>query len=308
MSPKKGLAFALLAVLLWSAAGFLCVRGLDAQRGLSSLEGTLVRIVVNLAFVLFVQLVIRGERRLPWGTGGADLWAWGCLGALTIVTYFASIQALGPGEATLLQGVQGLVVAALAPLLLGQRSGWMSWAAIGGGLFGLRLTLSQSVGSGRVWEGRALALASGIFAGMAYLLLSAVRGKHRPDTISFYWCLVSLVLTVAIAVLWHAPLAVNGPALPWLAGAGLAGSLAQWFTTLAYESAPAAAVASTAYLIPLLSLAWEATAGERRLDGQMLAGASLVLISGMGLPYIQACRGVLTKTAPSLSTGEGIKG
>jgi drug/metabolite transporter (DMT)-like permease len=308
MNPKKGIAFALLAVLLWSAAGFLCTHGLAAQRGLSSLEGTFVRIVVNLVFVLFVQFVLRGERRLPWGSGGLDLWAWGCLGALTIVTYFASIQALGPGEATLLQGVQGLVVAALAPFLLGQRSGWMSWAAIGGGLFGLRLSLAPSAGNGSAWEGRALALASGVFAGLAYLLLSAVRGKHRPDTISFYWCLVSLLLTLGIALLWRAPLTFAGPALPWLLSAGLAGSLAQWFTTLAYQTAPAAPVASTAYLIPLLSLAWESMEGARHLHGQMLIGAGLVLISGLGLPYLQARRGGLTTTPPFLSTGGEVQG
>lgn len=299
MSPKRGLLFALLAVLLWSAAGFLCLHGLDAQRGISSLAGTLARIVVNLAFVLFVQFVIRGERRLPWGTGGLDLWIWGLLGALTIVTYFASIQALGPGEATLLQGVQGLVVAALAPFLLGQRTGWLSWAAIGGGLLGLRLSLSRAMEPGIAWQGRALALASGVFAGIAYLLLSAVRGRHRPDTISFYWCLMSLALTGALAWFLHTPLALDGPALPWLLGAGLAGSFAQWFTTLAYETAPAALVASTSYLIPLFSLAWEVAAQGRQLNGQIWIGAALILLSGMGLPFLQSSRSRSEENSPA---------
>jgi len=290
LNPKRGLGLALAAAVLWSSAGFLCLHGLELESGLSSLAGTLIRVAVNLAFVLFVQFVIRGERRLPWGTGGADLWIWGLLGALTIVTYFASIQALGPGEATLLQGVQGLVVAGLAPLFLGQRSGWMSWTAIGGGILGLRLSLFQDLSAVDQWEGRILALLSGLFAGLAYLLLSSIRGRHKPGTISFYWCIVSLVLAGGLAFLADNSFSIQGPALPWLLGAGLAGSLAQWLTTLAYEEAPAALVASTSYLIPVFSLGWEALARGRHLEGQAWVGAALILVSGMGLPYLQVRR------------------
>lgn len=298
MNVKEGLAFALLAAVLWSVGAFLCLHGLELERGLSSLAGTLARIAVNLAFVLFVQFVVRKERGLPWGSGGLALWAWGALGALTIVTYFASIQALGVGEATLLQGVQGLVVASLAPFFLRQRAGWMSWAAVVGGLCGLRLVLSGGAAGNLLWEGRALALASGFFAGCAYLLLSAVRGRHRPDTISFYWCLVSLLATGTLALVMRVPIPVGGPALPWLLGAGLAGSLAQWFTTLAYQNAPAAFVASTSYLIPIFGLLGEVLVRNRHLEGRVWAGGALVLLSGMGLPYLQA-QSAVTDRSPA---------
>ena len=287
MRPKRGLCFALLAALLASSGGFLCITGIETDPTLTSLSSTLVRIGVNLVFVLFVQFIVRGERSLPWGTGDPELWLWGALGAFTILTYFASLQALGPGEATLLQGVQGFVVAALAPRFLRQRSSLLTWAAVCGGLGGLAIAFPISVGATRL-EGRALALASGLFAGSAYLVLSATKGRHKPDTISFYWCVVSLVIAGAAAALNNATLPLGGPGIPWLIAAGFAGSLAQWFTTLAYRTAPAAMVASTAYLIPLFSLLGDAFVRQKHVESHIWHGAILVVAAGVGLPILQA--------------------
>jgi S-adenosylmethionine uptake transporter len=288
MNASRGIGCAVLAALLWSGMGLLVFRGFQAGQEVSSLAATLIRVLVNFAAVLFMQFAVRRERRLPWGDAGLDLWIWGLLGALTITTFLASLRELGSGEATLLQGVQGVVIAALAPLFLKQRPGPYAWIAICGGLWGISLILGRSSGPQPHWGARSLALASGLSAGAAYLLLSRSRARHHPDTISFYWCLMSLLVTGGLVLYSNTRIPFHGPALPWLVSAGIVGSIAQWLTTIAYKAAPAALVASTSYLVPLFSIAWEVVAEGKAVDSRMGLGCALVLVSGMALPFLRS--------------------
>lgn len=286
VQPIKGFGFALLAALLWSGAGFLVLRGYESGQDVSSLAGTLIRVVVNLGLVLLIHFIRQKEFKLPWGSGTFDLWLWGVLGAFTITSYFASLKEIGAGEATLLQGIQGIVIAILAPSILGQKTGWLSWVAVAGGLWGMFLIVGDKTGGVGQWQGRGLALTSGLCAGSAYLLLSRSRGRHLPRTISFYWCLLSLIVTGGLAIFSHTRIPTHGPALHWLIGAGVAGSFAQWLTTIAYRSAPAALVSATSYLVPVFSVGWECLRDQKSLDPRVAAGSALVLVSGMALPFL----------------------
>jgi len=288
---SRGFTLAIAAAFLWSAGGLMAVHGFRLVPEASSLSGTLVRVAINLLMALAIQFFILKQRRLPWGDGSLELWLWGLLGACTIVTYFASMRGIGPGEATLLQGVQGLVVAILAPYVLGQKGGLLSWLAVLGGLCGITLVLGQESGfAGGHWVGRSLALVSGLCAGAAYLLLSRSKGRHHPASISFYWSFVSLLLTGTLAFATEATLPTSGPSLPWLFAAGIAGSLAQWLTTLAYKFAPAAIVSASSYLVPGLSLLWEVAVDHKRITAWASVGCVLVLACGMALPMLCASR------------------
>ncbi len=280
----NGFAIALLAAFLWAVVGLLTVLGFRQDPALSSFAGTFFRVIVNLSFVLFVHAFLRKKKGLPWGDRSSPLWLWGALGALTITTYFMSVQSLGVGEATLLQGVQGIVVALLAPRFLKQSTSWLSFLAILLGFMGLALL----VGGGKSgnYEGKALALASGIFAGLAYLVLSKERNKHSPEIISFYWCLVSLLAVTTLLLYGNVPLPQQTlTVLPLLAG-GIVASIAQWLTTVAYQKAPAVYVSATTYLIPVFCLVGEAVFFRKTISPQTIMASALILGSGILLPIL----------------------
>lgn len=253
-----------------------------------------VRALVNLV-VLLVPALVRGRARELLGDGRRSLWLRGLFGGVSLMLSYAAIQRIGPGESLFFTATSAVIVAALAPRVLGQRNPASVWVAIAGATAGVALLLEPGPAAGDL-AGRAMGLGSAGAAALAYLMVARAGRSNPPGTVVFYFALVACLMHAA----WFA---VSGGAWPLGAGAwglvllaGITGSLAQWYMTRAYQSAPAALVSVVSYLGPVLGLASGALLFGRIPDAKAMAGCALILGSGVLIPFLTAAR---PKPAPA---------
>ena len=259
----------------------------------SALTASFVRVVVNLVFVW----VIASRKGL--GRGILDLfgdmrwslWARGFFGTLSVMGMFSAIHMIGLGEASFLHSFNAVWIAALSPFVLGQPNSTMGWLAISLGLGGLYLLYQPELG-GEAFAGRSIALASGAFAGTAYMMIARAGRSNPPLTVVFYFCLVATVVHLA----WFY---VDGFRWPedtrsWLMliTSGLFASVAQIFMTKAYQIAPAAFISAVSYSTPIFNLLVSVFIFGLIPNGQSLLGALVVVIAGVALPYLQGRKNV----------------
>jgi len=276
---------ALGAAVLWAMVGFVSLWNFKSDPDLNSLGMAFVRVIVNLAFVLAMHSFFRKKPGLPWGNGSKKLWLWGFLGAATITSFFASVQSVGAGEATLLQGSQGILVALLAPRILRERAEAIAILGAFLGIIGLLFLFGPNLGV-NLDPGKGWGLFSGLAAGSAYLLLAKEKGRHSPETIGFYWCVVSLGVICVLLVFSGNQLPWRGSTLALLTAGGLIASVAQWLTTFAYEQAPATYVSATNYLVPMFSFFLEFLIFKRDMSMHTAIAAVLIFCSGFVLPVL----------------------
>lgn len=253
------------------------------------LVASFIRLVVNMAVVIAVAWHagrlsgLAGDMRL-------SLWGRGFFGALSLIFVVYAIRAIGVGETSFLHASNSVFIAALGPLVLRQSNAWWTWFAIAGAVTGLVLMLEPRFLDHNP-HGRVVALLSGLWAALAYLMIARAGRSNSSNTVIFYLCAVGGFMHAVIflaAGAGYEIVPVNWPVEPvtwaWLAGAGVMASIAQYFLTAAYQTAPAALNAAVSYLTPVLNLGWSALAFARPPDKQALAGATLILLCGVALP------------------------
>jgi drug/metabolite transporter (DMT)-like permease len=103
-----------------------------------------------------------------------------------------------------------------------------------------------------------IGLTSAVFAGGAYTVVRSLRSRETPETIVFYFSLVTVVVLTPFAALnFHLP---TGRETALLIGIGVGGAIGQFGLTLAYRYAPAAGVSiyshTTIVFSALLGLAF----------------------------------------------------
>jgi drug/metabolite transporter (DMT)-like permease len=112
--------------------------------------------------------------------------------------------------------------------------------------------------------------------------------SNSPETVIFYFCLVSVLLHLA----YFAKLGLVWPKSPdvWIlmVVGGISASIAQLFMTRAYQMAPAAQVSAVGYASPVFSLAWAVLFFDRIPDARGLLGCGMVLSCGVLLPFLTA--------------------
>lgn len=284
----RGLLDMLVACLLFSAMS-LCVFALsrDPEPVDAPVVG-LIRVSVNLVLVLMHALP-RGECRLLWGDMRPALWLRGFFGGASLLLSFLSIERIGPGESGFLTATSGLFIAILSPMLTGHSQKLLDWVAISGGLIGLYLLMQPGSGSEDL-SGRWMGLCSGFLAALAYLMVSRSARSNPPLTVVFYFCLLALL----IHFLWLTQTALGWPKNPrhflMAVGAGLLGSLAQFFLTRAYQRASAVRVSAIGYLAPLLSLGLSSWVFGIRPGQEALVGSAMILLAGVLLPLVVELR------------------
>jgi drug/metabolite transporter (DMT)-like permease len=281
----KNLMPAFLAAILWALVSVLTVFIFRIDENLSPMAATFSRVLINLFFVVAIHSIVGKKLRIPWGNRSKFLWIWGFFGALTIASFFLSVKLVGAGEATLLQGVQGMLVAILAPKLLGEKFSSLSIAGSILGILGLFFLFGEqnsAEGMGRFWG-----LVSGLSAGFAYLVLANENGKHKLETISFYWCIVSLVFLLFLTPFMETKFSWNSQTILLLVLSGTIATFAQWLTSVAYSRAPASLVSATSYLIPALGFFLEYALFKKEMGLRVLAAAGCIFIAGACIPLFR---------------------
>lgn len=284
----RGLLYMLTASVLFAAMGGFVYQVRLWDKTASPLTASFIRVVVNLIFVVIIA------SRKGFGRGVLDLfgdmrwslWARGFFGTLSVMGMFSAIHMIGLGEASFLHSFNAVWIAVLSPFVLSQPNTPLGWAAIGLGLVGLYLLYQPQFGDAE-FMGRSLALASGAFAGTAYMMIARAGRSNPPITVVFYFCLVAtcvhLVWFYLDDFIWPSD------ARSWLmlVGSGIFASVAQIFMTQAYQIAPAAFISAVSYLTPVFNLIVSVFIFGLIPNAQSLSGALIVVVAGIALPFLQ---------------------
>lgn len=264
-----GLAFTLMVSFVKVARAELSTLDVVFWRGL---------IALPLIFAMALRTPLRLHR--PWLLGLRA-----SLGFSAMLCYFYAAKGLAVTDQTLLGKLQPLVIAALAPLLLGrsERSGVAGWILIGMGLIGSAILIAPELQVGSVFGLAALA-ATG-FSALAHLCIRQLTATDQPIVIVLWFqvfiAVVSGALLLATGSMALPPVHLWGP----LAGVGICAVLGQMFMTYAYRADTASVVATAGYTTPIWAVAidlviwgvlpsWNAIVG-----GLIVVTAGLVLIA-----------------------------
>ena len=247
-----------------------------------------IRVGVNLGLIL-IPVLFSGTLRTLFGDLRPSLWLRGLFGGTSLMLSFLSIQRIGPGESAFLTATSGIFVAAMGPWILGQRNQWSDWIAILGAFVGLYLLVSPE-GPNQDLLGRLMGLGSGFLAALAYLMVSRAGRSNHPITIVFYFSLIGFLIHGLWFSIVGLRLPVDQRAWGLALGAGLLGTLAQFFLTRAYQRAPAAKVSAMGFLSPVLSLWVSVVFFAVQPSVRALWGCFLILLAGVFLPFVSLLR------------------
>lgn len=200
----------------------------------------------------------------------------GLTGTASMLSYFYAIQRLPLGDAVMISYASPLVVALLSPWVLGERPSSRVWGALLLGFLGVALVAGPKFQADPL--GVTAALATALFAGLAYLYVAEASRTERNDTIVLWFA--------GIAALVTSPFLLPAPTVPsagvgWtLFGVGLIGLTAQLTMTRAYQYGEAASMSLYGYVTPVAAwaLGWLALGEAVTVQGAV--GTVLVAVAG----------------------------
>jgi len=199
------------------------------------------------------------------------------VGTISLLATFAAYSLMPMADTTALLFTASLFIPVLGVIFLKESVGIYRWAAIAMGFVGV-IVMSQP--SGDVYAlGVFVALSAALLHAVLQIMLRYLGRYESPETISFYFFVVGLVLT-ALAL----PFVAVKPTLnevPLLFGVGLSGAAAQWLHSVAYRNAQAAIVTVFNYS----SIIWATLFGwliwrDWPLP-MVIGGAAIVIISNL---------------------------
>ncbi|MCZ8259599.1 MAG: DMT family transporter [Beijerinckiaceae bacterium] len=208
---------------------------------------------------------------------------------VSTVLNFIALQYLQLAETTTILFLQPLLVALISGPLLGEWAGPRRLVAIGVGFIGVLLITRPGAG-GIHWAAIFSFLGVGAYA--AYSMITRVLAAHdSSETTMFYSAIAGVVvLTPIIPFIWRMP--ADGLTLALMVLVGFWGALGHWLLILAHRHASAATLAPFLYtqIIWMIGLGYFVF-GDLP-DLWTLAGASIVIMSGIYLFHRERVRRV----------------
>ena len=253
-------------------------------KGLRADYGTVQIFFFRSLFALIpAYVVIRGEgglatmttRRLPLQVFRSVL-----IIAFLICLFYA-LKLLPLADAYAITFAAPLFITALGVPMLGEAVGRRRWAAIVVGLIGVLAILRP--GGGLLSAGGLIVFAGTLCYSLGMIYTRQLSRTERNGVIVMYFTLTSTILSaVALPFGWVWPTAGD-----WLllATLGLIGGVGQVFITQAFRSAPAAIASPFQYTSILWGVAFGYLFFDDAPDAIMLAGAAIVVASGLYILY-----------------------
>lgn len=200
--------------------------------------------------------------------------------------YFLAVRATSVASANLVTYANPILIALLAPALLGERIPRVTAIALAASILGIVLigVLGPSRGSGAV-RGGGLALAALAAASYAAIVLGLKRyaAAEDPLRIAFWQSAVAAVVLIPAAPL---TLGHRLDALDWgyilLLGVVLTGA-SGWIFLRAIRAVPATSVGILAYMEPVSAAALAALLLGERSNGAVVAGGALIVAAGVAV-------------------------
>jgi len=279
---------------------FLCFAFLDAiAKWLSPLIGpiptTFARYFSSVALVLLVlnpwtQPGILKTRR-PWLQWVRSFLLFGA----TILNFLA-LQHLQLTQTMSIMFLGPLLVALLSGPILGEWVGWRRLAAIGVGFCGILLVTRPGFGG---IHPAALYSVAGVVCYAFYAMLTRILASHDSSVTTMVYSGLGglLILLPVVPAYWRPPDSVE----VWLLMAliGVFGAVGHWLLILAHRRAPASALSPFTYtqMLWMILLGW-AVFGDLP-DRWTLAGAGVVVASGLYLLHRERVTGRAVTGGPA---------
>ncbi len=174
---------------------------------------------------------------------GRLLFVRGLLGLAALESYAWTLGVMPLADAWILQAMNPLFVALLAPRLLGEASHGRVWTALGLGLGGAMLIVRP--GFHLQWLPGVVGLFGGLMAALAYMSVRVLGRSERPLTVVMAFPVVATPLSApwGLAV-WRTPSAVEWAAM---GAAALAAAGGQMLLTIGLKGERAAPASTATY-------------------------------------------------------------
>jgi S-adenosylmethionine uptake transporter len=179
-----------------------------------------------------------------------------------------------------------IFVAALSPLLLGERVGWRRWTAIVVGFVGVVIALGPSATS---FEGAALLSLAGSLAFALMVITTRSLGAARDKVLVGWQTVAALVVGLVAAPFTWVP--ADAPDYLLMALLGIVSMGAHLCVTRSLKLAPAATVAPYQYTL----IVWAIVLGYPVFGDvpspHMLTGAAIIVAAGLYIFFREQVRG-----------------
>lgn len=221
-----------------------------------------------------------------WRAGGAELLRTGhpvlhvIRGMMLVMSTwfnFLAMQHLQLAQTSAILFTIPLWVCALSVPLLGERVGLRRWLAVALGFAGVLVIMRP--GSGSFHPAMVYSLAAAASGGIYNIVTRMVGGRDRAETSLFYSGLIGCAgAALPLPLAWQMP---EGMQWVFLVMMGLSGSVGHLMLIQAHRLAPASVLAPFIYT----QIVWMIVVGYLAFgdvpDGWTLAGAAIVIVSGL---------------------------
>ncbi len=259
-----------------------CVK--EARAEMDALEvivwRTLVSVPLALALVWRIGLRVKAKK---W------LLARVTLGSIAMVCFFTAAKGLSVGDLSIVSRLQPIVVALVAPLVLGvaERAGGRVWVLLLTGLLGCALIVGPGLQVGNLFG--LYALAATVASAGAHVCVRRLGRSDDPRVVVVWFQLAAFAFALFAQWLLHGSEGVWLPLPPrhlwWpIAGIGVCATLGQVLMTFAYRAERAPTVAAATYAAPAFGIAIDLIVFAvyptplALLGGVIVVGAGLVLV------------------------------
>jgi len=288
------------AIALVFAAGFL-FSCLDTSAkylvgtGMAAPFIAWMRFAVHLVLVLFFLRTWRSHIAFRTTSLPMQVLRGGFLFGSTIFNFFA-LQTLQLAETVSIAFFAPMVTTALAGPLLGEWAGWRRWSAVLVGFVGVLIITRP--GFGVFGIGYVFSLCSMLSYVFYVIMTRSMGARETAESLIFYSALTPVILMLPIV-----PQYASLPAELWhwtiLLALGLFGGLGHYLLILAYRQATTHALAPYPYLQMVWMIAFGYFVFGQFPDGWTLAGAAVIVASGLYIVHREHRLRVRTRAAPN---------
>ena len=250
-----------------------------ACQSLPSLEVVFFRSLIGTCMTLAIMF----QKKIPFfGKEQHLMILRGLSGFMALSLYFYTLGNLPIGTAVLLNYTSPILAALFAVIILKEKPGLILLVLTLISFIGIYLLAGET--GLKTWSIPVVAgLVSAVFAGVAYIMIRAVKYRESPLTIMFYFTSVSTVGSI-----FFLPFGFKWPGfLDWifLAGVAVGSFYGQLWMTIAFRRAPASVLSPLSYLTPLLSLIYGVLFFRDPLTAKQILGAFLIIGAGSAISF-----------------------
>ena len=195
--------------------------------------------------------------------------------------FYVAITRMQLADAAAIQFLAPVLVTALSGLVLGERVGPRRWAAVVCGFVGVLLVARP--GSGVLGWNALLPLATAFLLALYMLMTRIIRTKDDPAATTFYSTAVgSLALCVVVPLHWQS---IGAAHWGLMIGMGAAGAAGHFLLVKAFHAAEASVLAPFTYAQVVAAIVWGLLVFGDVPSRWTLAGAGVVILSGLYVWY-----------------------